>query len=137
MADITLLTKVIKESVELGKVVNDKLGDGYQWTDLIPISLEAKDLIFIFNQWAEIKEEVKDLDNDEIKQLIEELVADLGITKAEVVALIEAIVAWGDATYEVIVAFKAMKAASADTEAASDVAAPEADSTTTEESTGE
>jgi len=106
---IDLLKRLVKEVVELGKVANEKLKDGYQWTDLLAIGMEGKDLTFAFTNWAEIKEQFDDLSTEEIKALVDELVLEMGFTDEEVLDLIESTVTFAEAGYNLFKAIKALK----------------------------
>lgn len=106
---IELLKKLVKELVQLGKVTNEELKDGYQWTDLWSIFGEAKDLTFVFTNWKEIKSQFDDLDQQEIKDLVDSLVGELDIKEEEIVDLIEKSVDFAESGYELFLAIKALK----------------------------
>lgn len=106
---IDLLKRLVKEVVELGKVTNEQLKDGFSWTDMWAIGMEGKDLSFVFTNWATVKEQFDDLSTEEIKQLVDELVTDLGFTDEEVLNLIEASVEFAESGYNLFIAIKNLK----------------------------
>jgi hypothetical protein len=103
------LKRLVKEVVELGKVANEKLKDGYQWMDLLAIGMEGKDLSFVFTNWTSVREQFDDLSTAEIKELVDELVTELGFTDEEVLDLIETSVAFAESGYNLFIAIKALK----------------------------
>lgn len=106
---IELLKKLVKNAVELGTTVNEKLKDGFQYSDLWAIGMEGKDLSFVFTNWASVKQEFDDLSTSEIKNLVDELVTDLGLTDDDVLNLIEQSVDFAEAGYNLFTAIKGMK----------------------------
>lgn len=106
---IDLLKRLVKEVVELGKVTNEQLKDGFSWTDMWAIGMEGKDLSFVFINWTAVKEQFDDLSPEEIKQLVDELVIELGFTDEEVLDLIEASVAFAESGYNLFIAIKNLK----------------------------
>lgn len=106
---IELLQKLVKEVVELGKVADTKLDDGFQYSDLFAIAMEGKDLAFVFSNWVEVREQFDDLSVAEIKELVNNLVTELGFTDEEILELIEKSVEFAEAGYNLFVAIKAMK----------------------------
>lgn len=106
---VELLKDFIKESIEVGEVVDSQLEDGWQWTDLWAIMGEAKDLTFVWKKWDEIKKQFSDLTKDEIKALAEVIVAELGFTNENIVKLASCIIEFAEATYNLVLAFKSIK----------------------------
>ena len=66
---IDLLKRLVKELVELGKITDTKLEDGFQYSDLFAIAMEGKDLAFVFSNWVEVRQQFDDLAIAEIKEL--------------------------------------------------------------------
>ena len=106
---VELLKKFIKESIELGRVIEDRLKDGWQWQDLLPILVEAKDLSFVIKNWNEIREEFQDLTEEEIVELVKSTVGELGVSDEEILELIDCIIDFAQSTYHLVLAFKALK----------------------------
>jgi hypothetical protein len=106
---IDLLKRLVKELTEFGITANDKLKDGFQLMDIISLVTEGKDLAFVFTNWTAIKAEFEDLNEDEIKQLVDELVSDLKLSDVEVVTLIDKSIAFADAGYQLFKAIRALK----------------------------
>lgn len=109
---VELLKKFFEESIELGKVVDEQLEDGWQWTDLWKIVGEAKDLTFVWKQWSEVKEQFEDLTKSEIIELSNTVVAELGLTNENVLSLITNIIEFAEATYNLVLSFKQLKGTS-------------------------
>ena len=106
---IDKLQKVIIEGVDVFRVAQDKLSDGFQWTDAISIGMEAKDLSFVVTNWAEVKAQFNDIDPDEIEALIMALVKELGVTNEKALNLIHKSLNFLTAGYELGVAIKDLK----------------------------
>lgn len=106
---IDKLQKVIVEGVDVFQVAQEKFKDGYQWTDAIAIAMEAKDLWFVTTDWSEIKAQFKDLDTDEIQQLVLKLVEELGIANEKALNLIQKSINFLSAGYEIAIAIKKLK----------------------------
>ena len=106
---VELLQKFIKESIEVGQLVDEQLEDGWQWTDLWSILGEAKDLTFVWKQWSEIKNQFNDLTKSEIIELAKTVVAELGLTDEKILNLINHIIEFAEATYNIVLAFKDLK----------------------------
>ena len=106
---INLLEKTINEGVDVFQVAQEKLKDGYQWTDAVAIAMEAKDLWFITTDWSEIKAQFKDLDSEEIEQLVLKLVKELGIANEKALNLIQKSINFLSSGYELAVAIKELK----------------------------
>lgn len=106
---VELLKKFIKESIDLGKVIQERLKDGWQWTDLLPILVEAKDLSFVVKNWNEIREEFQDLTEDEIVELVKSTVGELGVSDEEILDLVDCIIEFASSMYHLVLAFKAIK----------------------------
>jgi len=106
---IELLKKLVKELYQFGTTVNEKLKDGFQYTDLWSIGLEGKDLSFVFTNWPEVKAEFNNLSTTEIKELVDELVLNLNLADDQVLNLIEQSVDFAEAGYNLFLAIKDMK----------------------------
>ena len=106
---IDLLRKFIGESIELGITIDKQLEDGWQFTDLWAIVGEAKDLSFIWKQWTDIKNEFNDLTKEEIVELVNSVVGELGIDDEKIVKLVSDIINFAEATYNLVLSFKSLK----------------------------
>lgn len=106
---VELLQKFIKESVELGKVVDNQLEDGWQWMDLWKIVGEAKDLTFVYKQWGDIKNQFNDLTKEEIVELSKTVIGELGLTDEKILVLVDSIIEFAESTYNLVLAFKGLK----------------------------
>jgi hypothetical protein len=109
MSGIESLKKLVKELVEFGKTAEIQLKDGFQWTDILPLFLEGKDLTFVVSNWGTIKEEVKDLDVEESKALVLSLVEELGVSDEEVKDLIEKAITFAESGYDLFKSIQALK----------------------------
>lgn len=106
---IDALEKVIVESVDVFEVAKDKLSDGFQWMDVIPIAAEAKDLNFLITEWTKLGQQFNDIDPEEFEQLVGKLVDELGFVKEKVKVFIMKLAAFAVAGYDVYEAFNDLK----------------------------
>lgn len=105
---IELLKKLVKEFVDLGKVVVEQAKDGFTTSDLWPILMEGRDLTFVFSNWSDIRVEFNDLTKEETKELVDGLVVDLALETGVVLEVIEASIDFAEAGYLLFLAVKAL-----------------------------
>ena len=103
---IDMLKKFIKESVEVYRVVCKQLEDGYQWTDVLPIVWEAKDLSFMVSNWENFSKELKDLSFEEFDALINSIIEEIGGTTEEIKELIMNASEFIEASYKMYLSVK-------------------------------
>lgn len=108
---IELLKKLVVESIDVFYVVKDKLSDGFQWTDVLPIAMEAKDLNFVITKWGEVGAQFKDMDTAEFESLVGLAVDELGFENEPLKNFIIKLAIFASSGYEVFEAYKALKPA--------------------------
>ena len=101
-----LLKKIIKEGIDVYKIIKAKLADGFQWTDMIPIVWEVKDMSFLVTDWKDVVVQFDNMTPEKFDDLVKELLTDIGGTPDEVATLINESAGFLEAAYGMYIAIK-------------------------------
>lgn len=106
---IELTKKLVVESLDVIDVSLEKLKDGFQLSDVFSIFMEAKDLDFLFSQYKELAEEIKDLDDTEIETLVDLTISELEIENEHLKDFVVKLIKFIHSGYELFVSYKVLK----------------------------